>query len=53
MTATPDLHETLREFEGPDAGDPARVQIGMPVEVQCVRLDEEFTLPQVHAAGEA
>jgi uncharacterized protein len=35
------------------AGDPGSVQIGMPVEVEWVRLDEEFTLPRFRAAGEA
>jgi len=34
------------------AGDPGRVQIGMPVEVEWVRLDEQFTLPRFRAAGE-
>jgi 3-oxo-4,17-pregnadiene-20-carboxyl-CoA hydratase alpha subunit len=33
-------------------GDPGSVQIGMPVEVEWVRLGEEFTLPRFRAAGE-
>jgi uncharacterized protein len=37
------------------AGDPASVRIGMPVEVEWVRYDEELTLPRFRAAasGEA
>jgi len=35
------------------AGDPDSVQIGMPVEVEWLRLDDEFTLPRFRAAGEA
>jgi uncharacterized OB-fold protein len=35
------------------AGDPGSVQIGMPVKVEWVRLDDEFTLPRFRAAGEA
>jgi uncharacterized protein len=35
------------------AGDPGSVQIGMPVEVEWLRLDDEFTLPRFRAAGEA
>jgi hypothetical protein len=53
MTAIPDLHGTLREFVRLDAGDPGSVQIGVPVEAEWVRLDEEFTLPRFRAAGEA
>lgn len=34
------------------AGDPGSVQIGMPVKVEWVRLDDEFTLPRFRAAGE-
>ena len=34
------------------AGDPGSVQIGMPVEVEWVRLDDEWTLPRFRAAGE-
>lgn len=35
------------------AGDPGSVRIGMAVEVEWVRLDDEFTLPRFRAAGEA
>jgi uncharacterized OB-fold protein len=53
MTATRDLHDTLREFVGLDEGDPGSVQIGMPVEVEWFRLDDECTLPRFPAAGAA
>jgi hypothetical protein len=52
MTATPDVCGTPRELVRPDAGDPGRVQIGVPVEVEWVRLDGEFTRPRSRAAGE-
>jgi uncharacterized protein len=34
------------------AGDPASVSIGMPVEVEWVRYDDELTLPRFHIAEE-
>jgi uncharacterized protein len=35
------------------AGDPRSVQVGMPVEVEWIRYDNEFTLPRFRPAGEA
>jgi len=34
------------------AGEPGSVRIGMPVEVEWVRYDDELTLPRFRAAGE-